>query len=140
MKKFLSALSLLTVPFLASASEADLVIPDSMGKETILYWGFLIVFGGFLFGLYQFTKVKKLRAHKSMLDVADVIYQTGKTYLIQQGKFLAILFLFIGTAVAFYFGWLSEAHFGVGGVLMIDRSSLQSPVIHRAGNLCRWPI
>jgi len=66
MKKFLSALSLLTVPFLASASEADLVIPDSMGKETILYWGFLIVFGGFLFGLYQFTKVKKLRAHPGM--------------------------------------------------------------------------
>ena len=119
MKKVLSALSLFIVPFLASASEADLVIPDGMGQETILYWGFLIVFGGFLFGLYQFTKVKKLRAHQSMLDVADVIYQTGKTYLIQQGKFLAILFLFIGTAVAFYFGWLSEAHFGVGGVLMI---------------------
>ena len=119
MKKFLSALFLLTVPFLASASEADLVIPAGMKNETILYWGFLVILGGFLFGLYQFTKVKKLRAHKSMLDVADVIYQTGKTYLIQQGKFLAILFLFIGTAVAFYFGWLSEAHFGIGGVLMI---------------------
>ena len=119
MKKFLSALSLLTVPFLASASEADLVIPAGMRSETILYWGFLITIGGFLFGLYQFAKVKKLKAHRSMLEVADVIYQTGKTYLIQQGKFLAILFLFIGTAVAFYFGWLSEAHFGVGGVLMI---------------------
>ena len=62
--------------------------------------------------------VKKIRAHKSMLEVADVIYQTGKTYLIQQGKFLAILFLFIGTAVAFYFGWLTEG-FGFGGVVMI---------------------
>jgi K(+)-stimulated pyrophosphate-energized sodium pump len=119
MKKLLSALFLLTAPFLASASEADLVIPAGMKDETILYWGFLIILGGFLFGLYQFTKVKKLRAHKSMLDVADVIYQTGKTYLVQQGKFLAILFLFIGTAVAFYFGWLSEAHFGIGGVAMI---------------------
>jgi K(+)-stimulated pyrophosphate-energized sodium pump len=54
-----------------------------------------------------------------MLDVAQVIFETAKTYLIQQGKFLMILFAFIGAAVAFYFGWLSEAHFGIGGVLMI---------------------
>ena len=67
-----------------------------------------------------------------MLDVAQVIYETGKTYLIQQGKFLAILFVFIGAAVAFYFGFLSEHEvvndatgyyhgksFGIGGVLMI---------------------
>ena len=54
-----------------------------------------------------------------MLDVAQVIFETAKTYLIQQGKFLLILFAFIGTAVAFYFGWLSDASFGIGGVLMI---------------------
>ncbi len=119
MKKVFSLLALFALPVLSFAGEADLVIPEGMRSETILYWGFLITIGGFLFGLHQFTKVKKIRAHKSMLDVADVIYQTGKTYLIQQGKFLAILFLFIGAAVAFYFGWLSEAHFGVGGVLMI---------------------
>jgi len=117
-KKVFTLLSMLAVPFLASASEADLVIPDGMRSETILYWGFLITILGFLFGLYQFMHVKKIRAHKSMLEVADVIYQTGKTYLIQQGKFLAILFLFIGSAVAFYFGWLTEG-FGFGGVVMI---------------------
>ncbi len=117
-KKVFTLLSMLAVPFLASASEADLIIPDGMRSETILYWGFLITILGFLFGLYQFMHVKKIRAHKSMLEVADVIYQTGKTYLIQQGKFLAILFLFIGAAVAFYFGWLTEG-FGVGGVVMI---------------------
>ena len=59
-----------------------------------------------------------------MLDVAQVIFETSKTYLIQQGKFILILFAFIGTAVAFYFGFLSkdangENLFGVGGVLMI---------------------
>jgi K(+)-stimulated pyrophosphate-energized sodium pump len=117
-KKVFTLLSMLSLPFLASASEADLVIPDGMRSETILYWGFLITILGFLFGLYQFMHVKKIRAHKSMLEVADVIYQTGKTYLIQQGKFLAILFLFIGAAVAFYFGWLTEG-FGIGGVAMI---------------------
>lgn len=119
MKKFLTLLSLALLPVLSFASEADLVIPAEMKSQSILYWGFLITFFGFLFGLYQFLKVKKIAAHQSMLDVAEVIYETGKTYLIQQGKFLMILFLFIGSTVAFYFGYLSEANFGFGAVAMI---------------------
>ena len=119
MKKILSFFALLTMPFITMASEADLVIPDGVKEQSILYWGFLITFAGFLFGFYQFVQVKKIRAHQSMLDVAQVIFETAKTYLIQQGKFLAILFVFIGAAVAFYFGWLSEANFGIGGVAMI---------------------
>ena len=119
MKKLLSIFAILSLPLVSLASEADLVIPEGIKSQNILYWGFLITVAGFLFGLLQFMRVKKIRAHKSMLEVADVIYQTGKTYLIQQGKFLAILFLFIGAAVAFYFGYLSDAHFGIGGVLMI---------------------
>ena len=119
MKKILTILALFAAPIWATASEADLVIPDGVKDQSILYWGFLITFAGFLFGFYQFTQVKKIRAHKSMLDVAQVIFETAKTYLIQQGKFLAILFVFIGAAVAFYFGWLSDANFGIGGVAMI---------------------
>lgn len=123
-KFFLSTLLLSLVPFLANASEADLVVPDSIKSENILYWGFLITILGMLFGLYQFVKVKKLGSHKSMLEVAGVIYETCKTYLLQQGKFLAILFVFIGAAVAGYFGFLVKDHdgnslFGFGGVLMI---------------------
>ncbi len=106
-------------PVLLHASEANLVIPDGIREQTILYWGFLITMAGFMFGLYQFLKVKRIPAHKSMLDVAQVIFETAKTYLVQQGKFLMILFAFIGSAVAFYFGWLSDASFGFGGVLMI---------------------
>ncbi len=105
-------------PAVSFASEADLVIPDGVRSQTVLYWGFLITLAGFMFGLYKFLQVKKIRAHHSMLEVANVIFQTAKTYLVQQGKFLAILFLFIGTAVAFYFGWLTEG-FGFGGVAMI---------------------
>ena len=119
MKKILSILTLFAAPFMVSASEADLVIPAGIRDQSILYWGFLITFAGFMFGLYQFVQVKKIRAHKSMLDVAQVIFETAKTYLIEQGKFLAILFAFIGAAVAFYFGWLSDANFGAGGVFMI---------------------
>ncbi|MBU2651227.1 MAG: sodium-translocating pyrophosphatase [Bacteroidetes bacterium] len=119
MKKALALLSVLLLPALTFASEADLVIPGEIKSQTILYWGFLITIAGFLFGLYQFIKIRKIRAHHSMLEVAGVIFETAKTYLFQQGKFLAILFLFIGAAVAFYFGWLSDAGFGAGGVLMI---------------------
>ncbi len=119
MKRATTLLTALLLPFLTMASEADLIIPAAIRDQSILYWGFLITFAGFMFGLYQFLQVKKIGAHKSMLDVAQVIFETAKTYLVQQGKFLVILFLFIGSAVAFYFGWLSEASFGIGGVLMI---------------------
>jgi K(+)-stimulated pyrophosphate-energized sodium pump len=119
MKRLLPLCAMFAIPVLSIASEANLVIPDGVKSQNILYWGFLITFAGFMFGLFQFMKVKKIRAHQSMLDVAHVIYETGKTYLIQQGKFLAILFIFIGTAVAFYFGYLSEANFGFFGVVMI---------------------
>lgn len=119
MKRILTMLAVALLPAITKASEANLVIPAGIHEEPLLYWGFLITLAGFLFGLYQFLKVKRIKAHQSMLDVAHVIYETGKTYLIQQGKFLAILFIFIGSAVAFYFGFLSESHFGFGGVLMI---------------------
>lgn len=118
-KAFLLLSALLTAPVLSFAGEAELVIPDAVKDQNLLYWGFLITLAGFLFGLYQFIRVRKLRAHKSMLDVADVIYQTGKTYLLRQGRFLALLFIFIGSAVGFYFGFLSDADFGLGGVAMI---------------------
>lgn len=125
MKKIIVILGVFMLPSVMLASEADLVIPAAIKEQRVLYWGFLITIFGLLFGLYQFLKVKKIKAHQSMLDVAQVIFETSKTYLIQQGKFILILFAFIGTAVAFYFGFLSkdpetgEHLFGFGGVLMI---------------------
>lgn len=93
-----SALFLLAIPTLAIASEADLQIPPAVKEQTILYFGFLVTLLGLLFGGYQFVQVKKLPAHKSMLDIAEVIYQTCVVYLKQQGKFLAVLFAFVGLA------------------------------------------
>ncbi|PKP22079.1 MAG: sodium-translocating pyrophosphatase [Bacteroidetes bacterium HGW-Bacteroidetes-21] len=109
MKKglFLTLAAGFLMPAITMASEADLKIPDSIKDQNILYYGFIVTVLGLLFGLYHFMKVKKLPAHKSMLEIADVIYSTCKAYLKQQGKFLAILFLFIGAAVAGYFGFLS---------------------------------
>jgi len=118
MKKLLSLLLLALFPVVVMASEADLKIPELAGwQNSLLTWGFLICVLGMLFGLYQFLRVKSLKAHQSMLDVSKVIFETCKTYLIQQGKFLIILFLFIAACVAFYFGFLQ--HSGFGGVVLI---------------------
>ncbi len=113
-----SLLLVLLLPCMAFASEADLSIPElSQSQNNMLMMGLLVCVLGMVFGLYQFIKVKNLKAHKSMLDVANTIYETCKTYLIQQGKFLAILLVFIGACMAFYFGVLE--HTSVGGVLFI---------------------
>ncbi len=117
-------LVLLFAPFFAFAGEADLVIPDGVKSDPALYWGFLVTVLGLLFGVNHYMKIKKLPAHKSMLEISEIIYQTCKTYLWQQGKLLAILFTFIGAVVAFYFGFLAKNHegnalFGVGGVMLI---------------------
>jgi len=115
-KKALAAF-LLLLPSMTFASEADLTIPNLGNGHNLLLWGFVITILGMLFGLYQYTKVKKLPAFRSMLDVARVIYGTCKTYLIQQGKFLLMLFAFIVVVIAFYFGYLKEQP--VSAVLMV---------------------
>ncbi len=118
MKKLLLSITLLLTPVISFAGEADLVLPKlSKDQSSLLTWGILICVLGFLFGLYQFMNVKKNKAHKAMLDVSETIFETCKTYLIQQGKFIVILFLFIAACVAFYFGFLQ--HSGVKGVLLI---------------------
>ncbi len=121
-KHVLSALAMaLLLLFLATplfASEAELAIPVlSSAQNNLLMIGFLICFGGIVFGYLEYVKVKKLPAHKCMLDVAEVIFQTCKTYLVQQGKFLLILFAFIGCCVLYYFGALQ--HMGMGDVMLI---------------------
>lgn len=123
-KVIAASLILFLVPMFTFASEADLKIPESIKERHILYYGFIITFLGMLFGFYQYMRVKKLPAHKSMLEIAAVIYGTCKIYLKQQGKLLAILFLFIGGAVAAYFSFLAKDHdgnalFGPGGVILI---------------------
>ncbi|MCR4437003.1 MAG: sodium-translocating pyrophosphatase [Clostridiales bacterium] len=113
-----SLLLVLISPVMAFASEADLKVPElSPSQNSLLMFGLVICLLGMVFGLYQFMKVKKLKAHQSMLDVANTIYETCKTYLIQQGKFLCILLLFIGACIAFYFGFLQGK--GIGDVLLI---------------------
>ncbi|MFY9322565.1 MAG: sodium-translocating pyrophosphatase [Syntrophomonadaceae bacterium] len=114
----LSLLLLMAVPSEAMASEANLVIPAlNQAQNNLLIIGIIVCVLGMFFGLFQFMKVRRLPAHQSMLDVANTIYETCKTYLIQQGKFLLILFAFIGVCIAFYFGFLERTP--ISGVLII---------------------
>lgn len=120
MKKVFSAFTMLLAPLAMMASEANLKMPEGFATDSatsVLYWGFLVVVLGMLFGYWQFHKVSKLGAHKSMLEIGNVIFKTCSTYLKQQGKFLAILFAFIGLAVLLYFGVLENMP--IGSVLLI---------------------
>lgn len=116
MKKILASLSLLLLPAFMFASEADLTLPNfgnvtffngALSAKALLLWGSIIVILGLLFGLFQAMRIQKFPVHKAMANVANTIYTTCKTYLLQQGKFLLILFAIIGAIIIFYFGVLS---------------------------------
>jgi K(+)-stimulated pyrophosphate-energized sodium pump len=104
----------LLIPLVGFASEADLAIPDlhkgapytmlgGIRPWDLLFYGACIIAGTLGISLFLRRQVKKLRAHESMLKVAETIFQTCRTYLIQQGKFLGMLFIFIAVAMSFYF-------------------------------------
>jgi K(+)-stimulated pyrophosphate-energized sodium pump len=117
-KNVLSLILFLLSPVYIFAGEANLKIPTlSENQQTILVTGLFVCLLGLAFGVYQYLKVKRLKAHKSMLDVAQIIFETCKTYLLQQGKLLIVLFIFIAVCVAFYFGYLLETE--LSGVLLI---------------------
>ncbi len=120
MKKLIALLATtLAAATTMLASEANLSVPDAIHEWNFLHLGFFVTILGGLFGLYHFYKTKKLPVHKKMLEIGEVIYKTCATYLKQQGKFLATLFIFIGIIVAIYFGVLAESSVGIGGVLLI---------------------
>ena len=122
MKKSFILLLALASSLGLSASEADLVMPESLHDFSFLHWGFVVCILGMLFGVYHFIKTKNLPVHDAMREIGEVIYKTCSTYLKQQGRFLAILFLFIGVVVAFYFGGLS--HMKVWEVCIILLSTI----------------
>ena len=95
--------------------EASLKLPDlsqvtflgSIDGHKLLMVGLLFCAFGLLFGLVIYTKLKNLPVHRAMLEISELIYETCKTYLITQGKFILILWAFIAVIIAVYFGWLS---------------------------------
>ncbi len=103
-------------PLLAQGGEADLRLPDlgqavfmnGVSGPTLLTIGLGVAVLGLVFGMAMYTHLRKLPVHSSMLEISELIYETCKTYLITQGKFLLILEIFIGVIIAFYFGVLQS--------------------------------
>jgi K(+)-stimulated pyrophosphate-energized sodium pump len=104
--------------------EANLVLPNlgqvdfhGLNARTLLLAGLGICVLGLLFGMVIFTQLKNLPVHKAMQEISELIYETCKTYLITQGKFILILEIFIGTIMVVYFGVLQ--HFTAAKVAVI---------------------
>src|ERR1051325_7497435 len=95
-------------------TEASLVLPDlrqvtflgGISGQTLLVWGLDVCVLGMLFGLVIYVQLKNLPVHRSMREISELIYETCKTYLTTQGKFILLLEVFIGVIMIIYFGWL----------------------------------
>src|SRR5438270_3391658 len=121
----------LVISFLAFgasyASESDIHIPDltqvkfsglgGMSGPNLMYLGLVICLIGAIFGLVQYKQTKGLPVHKSMADVSNTIWETCKTYLFTQGKFMMILWLLIEACMDYYFMGLQ--HVALGTVILI---------------------
>jgi K(+)-stimulated pyrophosphate-energized sodium pump len=129
------AAPLLMTPLMAQAApqtpggEANLIIPDlnsvqffGIAGGRLLLIGLVVCALGLLFGLTIYTRLKNMPVHFSMREVSELIYETCKTYLVTQGKFILILEVFIGAVIALYFGVL--LHFSIEKVVVILLFSL----------------
>ena len=122
--KSAAALMGLLLPALASAQtehagagEANLTLPDlssvsfahffGLNGHDLLTWGLLFCVGGLLFGLTIYVQLKNLPVHRTMREMSELIYETCKTYLITQGKFILLLWVFIAVIISLYFGVLA---------------------------------
>ncbi len=133
LKKKLMILSALFTAMLALsppawAGEADIKLPDldavnfnvlgsSLHGMGILYVGLVVCLLGAAFGLLQYVQTKNLPVHRSMAAVSNTIWETCKTYLMQQGKFLAMLWVLIALCMAYYFLGLENK--GAGDLTII---------------------
>jgi K(+)-stimulated pyrophosphate-energized sodium pump len=129
VKRALPVLAILAFPLAARADEAKLILPDlgsvgflGMSGRSLLEIGLIICALGLIFGIVIFAQLKQLPVHRAMLEVSELIYETCKTYLITQGKFILILESFIGVIMVIYFGWLR--HFEAAKVITIIIFSL----------------
>src|SRR6476620_4616414 len=107
-----------------AGGEANLVVPDlstatfmGFNGRSLLMLGLIVCAAGLVFGLVIYNQLKNMAVHSSMLEVSELIYETCKTYLITQGKFILVLEVFIGAVIALYFGVLQ--HFPLMKVVII---------------------
>ncbi|HEX6589830.1 MAG TPA: sodium-translocating pyrophosphatase [Longimicrobiales bacterium] len=110
-----------------AGGEANLILPDlgsvemlGMNGRSLLLLGLLVCAAGLGFGMLIYARLKALEVHRSMREVSELIYETCKTYLGRQVRFLAILELFIGAIIIVYFGVLRDMSAGRVAVILIS--------------------
>jgi K(+)-stimulated pyrophosphate-energized sodium pump len=122
-----SAFGVVSLPAMASGGEANLVLPNlgdpslatflgGMTGSSLLSWGLLVCVLGLVFGAVIYNQVKNLPVHRSMAEVSELIYETCKTYMITQGKFLLLLEAFIAVIIVGYFGFVAQNPQGGAGL------------------------
>ena len=79
----------------------------ALSGSTVLLTGLVVCVAGMVFGWMQYIQTRNLPVHSTMAGVSNVIWETCKTYLAQQGKFLVVLWVLIAACIAYYFGGLS---------------------------------
>ena len=112
----LAGLGVLLQASQAFASEADLVLPDlssvsflgGIPGHTLLLYGLVVCLFGMVFGLIQYKAIHALPVHSAMKEISDLIYETCKTYLITQGKFILVLWVLVGAIIVAYFSGLNH--------------------------------
>ena len=130
--------SILYAPLSLASSEANLVLPNlgdtalasflgGMAGSQLLTWGLLVCVAGLVFGAVIYGQIKSMPVHRSMAEVSELIYETCKTYMQNQGKFILLLEVFIGIIIVAYFGWVQ--HMAVSEVLLILAFSLKLTVL-----------
>jgi K(+)-stimulated pyrophosphate-energized sodium pump len=121
--------AVLALPAGAIASELDLQIPvldttymlfgNPVSGVALLLAGLGVCVLGMLFGVAMFNQVKAMPAHQSMLDVSNIIYQTCRAYLLQQGRLLTVLWVFIAACIVYYFSFLQHQPIGTVGLILM---------------------
>ena len=108
-----------------AGGEANLVLPDlgsvefqGINGRTLLMAGLGVCVLGLVFGLVIYNNLKNLPVHRSMLEISELIYETCKTYLVTQGRFILMLWVFIGIISAVYFGGLAATVDPVTGAVV----------------------
>jgi K(+)-stimulated pyrophosphate-energized sodium pump len=128
----IAAFGSMMLPAQARADESQIVLPDlhsqqflGMDGHLLLTVGLAIPLLGIVFGLVIYGQLKRLPVHKSMHDVSDLIYETCKTYLLNQGKFIMMLWVCIAAVMVAYFGFLRAGHEDAVSVAALKAQGLE---------------
>src|SRR3984957_7950134 len=110
----------------SAGGEANLKLPDlsqvnflGVDGHKLLVWGILFCVFGLAFGMTIYVRLRNLPGHRARREISELIYETCKTYLINQGKFLFLLWIFIAAVIVLYFGVLRREYYGPSQVVMI---------------------